>query len=161
MGKEDLISILIVDDHAIVRQGLNALFTIQPDFHVVGEAEDGEKATALATELVPDIVLLDLVMPGINGVEAIRRVKQVSPRSQVIELTSYHEDEYIFPALRAGAISYVLKDIEPNQLVETVRRGVQGESIMHPRVAARVVNEIRATKQASPNPFFELSEREL
>ncbi|MED0964489.1 response regulator transcription factor [Bacillus paramycoides] len=81
MGKEDLISILIVDDHAIVRQGLNALFTIQPDFHVVGEAEDGEKAAALATELVPDIVLMDLVMPGINGVEAIRRVKQVSPRS--------------------------------------------------------------------------------
>lgn len=161
MGKEDLISILIVDDHAIVRQGLNALFTIQPDFHVIGEAEDGEKATALATELVPDIVLMDLVMPGINGVEAIRRVKQVSPRSQVIVLTSYHEDEYIFPALRAGAISYVLKDIEPNQLVETVRRGVQGESIMHPRVAARVVNEIRATKQASPNPFSELSEREL
>ncbi|PEC20487.1 response regulator [Bacillus cereus] len=157
MGKEDLISILIVDDHAIVRQGLNALFTIQPDFHVVGEAEDGEKATALATELVPDIVLMDLVMPGINGVEAIRRVKQVSPRSQVIVLTSCHEEEYIFPALRAGAISYVLKDIEPNQLVETVRRGVQGESIMHPRV----VNEIRATKQASPNPFSELSEREL
>ncbi|PEI85730.1 DNA-binding response regulator [Bacillus pseudomycoides] len=161
MEKEDLISILIVDDHAIVRQGLNTLFTIQSDFQVVGEAENGEIATALAAELVPDIVLMDLVMPGINGIEAIRMIKQVSPRSQVIVLTSYHEDEYIFPALRAGAISYVLKDIEPNQLVETVRRGVQGESIMHPRVAARVVTEIRATKQASPNPFSELSEREL
>ncbi|PEA81128.1 response regulator [Bacillus pseudomycoides] len=161
MEKEDLISILIVDDHAIVRQGLNTLFTIQSDFQVVGEAENGEIATALAAELVPDIVLMDLVMPGTNGIEAIRMIKQVSPRSQVIVLTSYHEDEYIFPALRAGAISYVLKDIEPNQLVETVRRGVQGESIMHPRVAARVVTEIRATKQASPNPFSELSEREL
>ncbi|PFZ10374.1 DNA-binding response regulator [Bacillus pseudomycoides] len=161
MEKEDLISILIVDDHAIVRQGLNTLFTIQSDFQVVGEAENGEIATALAAELVPDIVLMDLVMPGTNGIEAIRMIKQVSPRSQVIVLTSYHEDEYIFPALRAGAISYVLKDIEPNQLVETVRRGVQGESIMHPRVAARVVTEIRVTKQASPNPFSELSEREL
>ncbi|EEM11650.1 Two component transcriptional regulator, LuxR [Bacillus pseudomycoides] len=128
---------------------------------MVGEAENGENATDLAAELVPDIVLMDLVMPGISGVEAIRMIKQVSPRSQVIVLTSYHEDEYIFPALRAGAISYVLKDIEPNQLVETVRRGVQGESIMHPRVAARVVNEIRAMKQASPDPFSELSEREL
>ncbi|PEE38734.1 response regulator [Bacillus pseudomycoides] len=161
MEKEDPISILIVDDHAIVRQGLNTLFTIQSDFQVVGEAENGEIATALAAELVPDIVLMDLVMPGTNGIEAIRMIKQVSPRSQVIVLTSYHEDEYIFPALRAGAISYVLKDIEPNQLVETVRRGVQGESIMHPRVAARVVTEIRATKQVSPNPFSELSEREL
>jgi NarL family two-component system response regulator LiaR len=138
-----------------------ALFTIQPDFLVVGEADNGERAVSMAAELVPDVVLMDLVMPGINGVEAIREVKQVSPRSQVIVLTSYHEDEYIFPALRAGAISYVLKDIEPDQLVETVKRAVQGESIMHPQVAARVVQEIRVTNRNSSNPFSELSEREL
>ncbi|MBS4192266.1 response regulator transcription factor [Bacillus sp. FJAT-49705] len=161
MTRTEPISILIVDDHTIVRQGLITLFTIQPDFHVVGEADNGERAVSMAAELVPDVVLMDLVMPGINGVEAIREVKKVSPRSQVIVLTSYHEDEYIFPALRAGAISYVLKDIEPDQLVETVKRAVQGESIMHPQVAARVVQEIRVTNPPPSNPFSELSEREL
>ncbi|CRK83215.1 response regulator [Neobacillus massiliamazoniensis] len=161
MATTEPISILIVDDHTIVRQGLITLFTIQPDFLVVGEADNGERAVSKAAELIPDVVLMDLVMPGINGVEAIREVKQVSPRSQVIVLTSYHEDEYIFPALRAGAISYVLKDIEPDQLVETVKRAVQGESIMHPQVAARVVQEIRVTNRNSSNPFSELSEREL
>jgi NarL family two-component system response regulator LiaR len=161
MATTEPISILIVDDHTIVRQGLITLFTIQPDFLVVGEADNGERAVSMAAELIPDVVLMDLVMPGINGVEAIREVKQVSPRSQVIVLTSYHEDEYIFPALRAGAISYVLKDIEPDQLVETVKRAVQGESIMHPQVAARVVQEIRVTNRNSSNPFSELSEREL
>jgi len=161
MTRTDPISILVVDDHTIVRQGLITLFTIQPDFHVVGEADNGDRAVSMAAELVPDVVLMDLVMPGINGVEAIREVKQVSPRSQVIVLTSYHEDEYIFPALRAGAISYVLKDIEPDQLVESVKRAVQGESIMHPQVAARVVQEIRVTNRSSSNPFSELSEREL
>ena len=161
MTRTEPISILIVDDHTIVRQGLITMFTIQPDFHVVGEADNGERAVSMAAELVPDVVLMDLVMPGINGVEAIREVKQVSPRSQVIVLTSYHEDEFIFPALRAGAISYVLKDIEPDQLVETVKRAAQGESIMHPQVAARVVQEIRVTNPTSSNPFSELSEREL
>jgi NarL family two-component system response regulator LiaR len=161
MEKIGPITILIVDDHAIVRQGLRALFTIQPDCQVVGEADSGENAIPMAAELVPDIVLMDLVMPGIDGVEATRRVKQVSPRSQVIVLTSFHEDQHIFPALRAGALSYVLKDIDPGQLVETVRRAVHGESMMHPRVAARVVQEIRVTKQAAFNPFAELSEREL
>lgn len=161
MSKMEPITILIADDHAIVRQGLGALFKIQPDCRVVGEADAGESAVRLAAELVPDVVLMDLVMPGMGGVEATRQVKQVSPRSQVIVLTSYHDDEHIFPALRAGALSYVLKDIEPGQLVETVRRAVHGESMMHPRVAARVVEEIRLTKQSSSNPFAELSEREL
>ncbi|KEQ24825.1 response regulator [Paenibacillus tyrfis] len=161
MTKTEPITILIVDDHSIVRQGLCALFKIQPDCRVVGEADSGESAVRLAAELVPDVVLTDLVMPGMDGVEATRQVKQVSPRSQVIVLTSYHEDEHIFPALRAGALSYVLKDIEPEQLVETVRRAVHGESMMHPRVAARVVQEIRDTRRTDDSPFAELSDREL
>jgi NarL family two-component system response regulator LiaR len=161
MAKMGPITIMIVDDHAIVRQELRALFTIQPDCRVVGEADSGENAIPMAAELVPDIVLMDLVMPGIDGVEATRRVKQVSPRSQVIVLTSFHDDQHIFPVLRAGALSYVLKDIDPSQLVETVRRAVHGESMMHPRVAARVVQAIRVTKQADSNPFAKLSDREL
>ncbi|WP_244852828.1 response regulator transcription factor [Bacillus sp. J14TS2] len=134
---------------------------IDHDFRVVGQAEKGETAVSLAKEFVPDVVLMDLVMPGINGVEAIREVKKVSPRSQVIVLTSYHEDKYIFPALRAGAISYVLKDIEPEQLIKTVKRAVNGETVMDSQIATRVVQEIRDTKQSSSNPFSELSEREL
>ncbi|WP_223067349.1 response regulator [Paenibacillus caui] len=161
MAKNDPITIMLVDDHTIVRHGLRALFTLQPDCQVIGEAETGEEAVKLAGELVPDVVLMDLVMPGIDGVETTRRVKQVSPRSQVIVLTSFEEDKHIFPALRAGALSYVLKDIEPGQLVETVRRAVDGESIMHPRVAARVVQEVRSTKKTDSNPFAELSDREL
>ncbi|GIN73335.1 DNA-binding response regulator [Bacillus sp. J14TS2] len=144
-----------------MRQGLMTLFMIDHDFRVVGQAEKGETAVSLAKEFVPDVVLMDLVMPGINGVEAIREVKKVSPRSQVIVLTSYHEDKYIFPALRAGAISYVLKDIEPEQLIKTVKRAVNGETVMDSQIATRVVQEIRDTKQSSSNPFSELSEREL
>jgi NarL family two-component system response regulator LiaR len=104
---------------------------------------------------------MDLVMPGMGGVEATRKVKQVSPHSQVIVLTSYHEDEFIFPALRAGAISYVLKDVSPDELAETVRKAAQGESVLHPRVASRVVQELRGAKRDTPNLFQELSDREL
>jgi len=136
---------------------------MKPDYRVVGEAENGELAVSMAAELTPHVVLVDLVMPGIDGVETTRRIKQASPHSQVIILTSFHEDEHIFPALRAGALSYVLKDIEPEQLVEAVRRAVNGESSMNPRVAARVVQEIRAasSNKAEANPFAILSEREL
>ncbi len=157
----ETISILITDDHALVRQGIRDFLELQPDLTVVGEADSGEAAARLAGELAPDVVLMDLVMPGIGGVEATRQVKQASPRSQVIVLTSYHEDEYIFPALRAGALSYVLKDIGPEELAETIRKAARGESILHPRVAARVVQEVRGARNSTPNLFTDLSEREL
>jgi NarL family two-component system response regulator LiaR len=158
---DDMISLLITDDHALVRQGIRAFLEVQPDFLIVGEADSGETAVQMVAELVPDVVLMDLVMPGIGGVEATRLVKQVSPRSQVIVLTSYHEDEYIFPALRVGALSYVLKDIKPDELAETVRAAARGESVLHPRVASRVVQELRGTRKDTPNPFIDLSDREL
>src|SRR5437016_4659311 len=157
----DKISLLITDDHALVRQGIRAFLELQPDLNVIGEAGSGEEAVRMAAELVPDVVLMDLVMPGIGGVEATRQVKQVSPHSQVIVLTSYHEDEHIFPALRAGALSYVLKDIDPDDLADTVRKAARGESVLHPRVASRVVQELRGTKRDAPNLFTELSDREL
>jgi two-component system, NarL family, response regulator LiaR len=161
MTETEPITVLIVDDHAIVREGIRSFFASQPDCRVVGEAGSGEDAVRMATELVPDIVLMDLVMPGMNGVEATRRIKQVSPRSQVIALTSFHDDAYIFPALRAGALSYILKDIPPIELAEVVRKTACGESVLHPQVAARVVQELRGSRHAIPNPFVELSEREL
>ncbi len=155
------ISILITDDHALVRQGIRDFLELQPDLSVAGEADSGEAAVRLAGELVPDVVLMDLVMPGMGGVEATRLVKQASPHSQIIVLTSYHEDEYIFPALRAGATSYVLKDIGPDELADTIRKAARGESILHPRVAARVVQEMRGEKRDTPNLFNELSDREI
>jgi len=157
----DKISLLITDDHALVRQGIRAFLELQPDLTVIGEADSGEAAVRMAAELAPDVVLMDLVMPGIGGVEATRQVKQVSPHSQIIVLTSYHEDEYIFPALRAGALSYVLKDIGPDELADTVRKAARGESMLHPRVASRVVEELRGARRDTPNLFTDLSDREL
>ncbi|MFL5696058.1 MAG: response regulator [Ktedonobacteraceae bacterium] len=155
------ISVLIVDDHSVVRQGVRAFLEAQADLSVVGEAESGEQAVQLAQKYLPDVVLMDLLLPGMNGVEATRLVKQVSPRSQVIVLTSYYEDENIFPALRAGAISYTLKDIHPTELVEAVRKAARGESELHPRVASRIIQEVREFKPAVPAAFGELTEREL
>lgn len=155
------ISVLIADDHGLVRQGINTFLASQEDFVVVGDASSGEAVVQMAGELAPDVVLMDLVMPGIGGVEATRQVKQVSPHTQVIVLTSYHEDEFIFPALRAGALSYVLKDINPDELADTVRKAARGESVLHPRVASRVVQELRGTRTDTPNLFTDLSNREL
>ena len=155
------ITILIVDDHSIVRQGVRAFLDAQPDLDVVGEAGSGEEALSLIQDLVPDVVLMDLVMPGMNGVEATREVKRLSPRTQVVVLTSYHEDEHVFPALRAGAISYTLKDIRSGELAEIIRRAAQGESVLHPRVAARVIQEVREAKKSVPPAFADLTEREL
>ncbi len=157
----DKISILITDDHTLVRHGIEDFLALEPDLVVVGEADSGEKAVRMAAELAPDVILMDLVMPGIGGVEATRQVKQVSQHSQIIILTSYHEDEYIFPALRTGALSYVLKDIGPDELADTIRKAARGESVLHPRVASRVVQELRGAKRDIPNLFTELSDREL
>ncbi len=141
----DKISLLLVDDHAIVRQGIRAFLELQEDMTVLGDVGSGEDAVSLAAEHMPDVVLMDLVMPGIGGIEATRQVKQVSLHSQVIVLTSYYEDEYIFPALGAGALSYILKDIGSNELADTIRKATHGESVLHPRVAARVVQELRGS----------------
>ena len=156
------VTIMIVDDHRLVRQGVRAFLDTQPDLSVVAEAASGEEAVRLAAQHVPDVVLMDLVMPGsLDGVDATRRLKNTSPRTQVVVLTSYHADEHIFPAIRAGALSYVLKDISPEELAGVVRKAAQGEAVLHPRVAARVIQELQGASQDSPNPFIELSEREL
>jgi len=158
---QDLISVLLVDDHAVVRQGLRAFFGTQPDLNVVGEAASGEEAIRLATEHVPDVVLMDLVMPGMDGVEATLRIKRITPRTQVIVLTSYHEDEHIFPALRAGALSYMLKDTGMDELAGAVRRAARGEASLHPRVASRVIQDLQGGWHAGSDAFLDLTGREL
>jgi two-component system, NarL family, response regulator LiaR len=155
------ITVLLVDDHKMVRQGVRAFLQSQADIEVVAEADSGETAVALAAEHAPDVVLMDLVMPGMDGVTATRQVKAQSPRTQIIMLTSYHQDEHIFPAIRAGALSYLLKDIDPAALAEAVRQAAIGEAVLHPRVAARVVQELHGSRQESVNVFTELSEREM
>lgn len=157
----EYINVLLVDDHSIVRQGIRTFLETQPDLIVVGEAESGEVATQLAAELAPDVVLMDLSMPGLGGIEAIRQIKKISPHSQIVVLTSFQEDEYIFPTLRAGALSYVMKDIQARDLTDTIRQAHRGESILHPRVAARVVQELRGARKDTPNVFTELSDREM
>ncbi len=153
-------SILIADDHEVVRNGIRSYLETISDFQVVGEASSGEETLGLVAELIPDIVLLDLIMPGMDGIETTRRVKQISPRTQVVVLTSYHEDVHIFPALKAGAISYILKDMKMEKLVDVLHRAVQGEVTLHPRVAARVLQNIRGENSEDQPLFTELTDRE-
>ncbi len=155
------ISIILVDDHEVVRRGVRAYLETIPDFDVVGECSSGEEAIRAVGELIPDIVLLDLIMPGMDGIETTRQVKKISPRTQVVVLTSYHEDAHIFPALKAGAISYILKDMKMDKLVEALKKAVQGEVTLHPRVAARVLQNIRGDGGEDQPLFTDLTDREL
>jgi len=157
----DPITVLLIDDHQVVRQGVRAFLETQADIKVVGEAGSGEEAVTLAADQAPDVALMDLIMPGMDGVEATRRIKAASPRTQVVVLTSYHQDEHIFPAIKAGALSYVLKDIGPEELADVVRKAATGEAVLNPQVAARVVLEFQAIDRDEPNPFAELSDREM
>jgi NarL family two-component system response regulator LiaR len=156
------IRLLLVDDHAIIRQGIKALLRARPEIEVVGEAGSGEEGVALCEQHAPDVVLLDLVMPGIGGVEAARRIKLASPRTHVIVLTSYHEDEHILPAIRAGALSYLLKDIPPEELVEAIRKAARGEATLSSQVATLLMQALQGTSvnTSAPQPP-PLSQREL
>ncbi len=157
----DPVTVLLVDDHEMVRRGVRAFLETQPDISVVAEAGSGEEAVRLAAEHAPDVALMDLIMPGMDGVEATRRLTTQSPRTSVVMLTSYHDDEHVFPAIRAGALSYVLKEIGPAELADAVRKAAAGEAVLHPRVAARVVRELHGSRRGEPNAFRELSDREL
>jgi NarL family two-component system response regulator LiaR len=157
----DLITILLADDHEVVRQGVRALLEVHTEFDVVGEAKNGAEAVKMVEEFVPDVVLMDLIMPGMDGVEATRLIKNVSPRTQIVVLTSYHEDEHIFPALKAGAISYLLKDMKMDELVEAIKKAALGDAVLHPHVAARVIDEIQGKKENVLQPHSDLTSREL
>ena len=154
-----MIRVLIADDHAVVRQGLRTFLDLQADIDVVGEAADGEEAVAAAAEHAPDVILLDLVMPELDGIGALRRLREVAPASRVIVLTSFGEDERLFAALRAGATGYLLKDVEPAELVRGIRTAYAGQSPLSPAVAARVVEELASG--GSAGRADELTPREL
>ncbi len=136
-----MIRVLIADDHAVVRQGLRTFLELQEDIEVVGDVADGSAAVEAALARSPDVVLMDLLMPGIGGVEAIRLIREQRPQARVLVLTSFQEDEQIFPAVRAGAAGYLLKDVEPQELVRAIRAAHEGEALLHPAVAARLMEE--------------------
>jgi two-component system, NarL family, response regulator LiaR len=152
------ITVLVADDHPVVREGLRTFLALQPDLDVVGEAADGEEAVTKVRELLPDVVVLDLVMPKVDGIEAIRRIRDVSPSTRVLVLTSFLDDEKVFPAVKAGAAGYMLKDVEPGELANAIRKVTEGEALLHPSVAAMLMQELAARDRS---PAAELTEREL
>jgi len=154
-----LIRLLIVDDHKVVRQGLRFLLQHELDIEIVGEAADGEQAVAAVRQHVPAVVLLDLLMPKMDGLAALRAIKEISPSTQVIILTSHQGDDELFEAIKAGALSYVLKTAGVDVVVESVRAAARGESLLDPSVAAKVLEEMRRGRdrtEADP-----LSKREV
>ena len=159
MGEQ--ISVMIVDDHEVVRKGIRAYLDSTSEFKVVGEASSGREAVARVADLVPDVVLMDLIMPDMGGVQATREIKKISPRSQIVVLTSFHEDVHIFPALKVGATSYILKDIKMEDLADALQRAARHEVTFLPLVAERVLRRIRHEDAADELPDAELTEREL
>lgn len=142
-----MIRILIVDDHAVVRQGLRFLLSQQADMEVVGESANGAQAIPQVVDLLPDVVLLDLLMPEMDGLVVVREIKRLVPSTQIMILTSYHEDDHIFQAIKAGALSYLLKDADPQELIRAVRAAARGESVVHPMVASRLLHDMQSREQ--------------
>lgn len=155
----EMISIVLVDDHAIVRQGLRTYLELQSDIEVVGEASDGNEALEVVRETLPDIVLMDLVMPNADGVEATRAVTAASPSTRVIVLTSFSEDEKVFASIKAGAQGYLMKDVLPQDLVKAIRTVYSGEAQLDPEIARKLMQEFTNPQPATPR--HDLTEREL
>jgi two-component system, NarL family, response regulator LiaR len=157
-----VIRVLIVDDHAVVRRGLRTFLELQEGIEVVGEAEDGDEAVAAVEELAPDVVLMDLVMPGVDGIEAIKRARERRPATRVIALTSFVDDDRLFPAVRAGAAGYLLKDVQPQELVAAIRTVHAGESLLHPAAAARLIAQVAGDgPRTDPASLLTPREREV
>lgn len=159
MANGEPVRVLIVDDHAVVRQGLITFLELQDEIEVVGEASNGKEALQKVKELEPDVVLMDLVMPVMDGLTAIREVKLMRPQTEVIALTSFADDEKVFSALRSGATGYLLKDVQPNDLVKAVLAAERGEVQLHPEVAKKLMHEVIAPAKLNDN-LEELTERE-
>jgi NarL family two-component system response regulator LiaR len=155
-----MIRVLIVDDHAVVREGLRTFLDLQNGIEVVGEAADGEQGIAEAQRLMPDVVLMDLVMPKLDGVGAMRELRTRVPDAHVIVLTSFLDDDRLLPAISAGAAGYLLKDVEPAELARAIRAAHAGDAILDPTVAARVVRAIADGSTPTVHDREQLTRRE-
>jgi len=159
MPHKDPIRLMVVDDHGVVRQGVRAFLDTHDDIEVVAEAIDSATAIARCTEQAPDVALVDLKLPDVDGVETTRRIKAASPRTQVIILTSLDDPRFVLPAIQAGAVSYLLKDAAPDALVSAVRKAARGEAVLHPRVAALLLEAVRKPERDA-EALAPLSQRE-
>jgi two-component system, NarL family, response regulator LiaR len=144
------IRVVIADDHTIVRKGIRAVLRSVPDVEVVGEAENGWEAIARVKELQPDVVLMDLVMPELDGIDAIRRIRTERPQTRILVLTSFATEDKIFPAIKAGALGYHLKDSGPEELVQGIREVYSGEASLHPVIARKVLQELSSPSEQPP-----------
>jgi NarL family two-component system response regulator LiaR len=154
------IRVLVVDDHLVVRKGIRALLATEPDIEVVGEARDGVEAVAETARLHPDVILMDLVMPQMDGMAAIEQILSSQPAARILVLTSFDADDKVFPAIRAGALGYTLKDFGPAELVRAIQRVARGESSLHPTIARKVLHELAHPPQRPPTSD-PLTEREV
>lgn len=157
------IKVLLAEDHVLVREGTREMLEREKDLHVVAEAGDGEEALNLATIHRPDVVVMDIAMPKMNGIEATQRIKEISPSTAVLILTAYDDDQYVFALLEAGAAGYLLKDISTRELVDAVRAVHAGESVLHPSIARKVVNYFSQHKdgRAADDLLSHLTDREM
>lgn len=166
-GIRRAIRVFIAEDHAIVRKGIRALLTMAPDMEVVGEASNGREAIPRVESLRPDVILMDLVMPEMDGIEAIRRITARQPEARILVLTSFATDDKVFPAIKAGALGYLLKDSDPEELVRAIRQVYRGESSLHPKIARKLLRELSEGQRPSrPDPTLArsvepLTEREV
>ena len=153
--------VLIADDHPLFRHGIHALLDAAPDFEVVGEATTGDEALTMAAALQPDVILMDVQMPGVNGIEATRRIVRESPHIRILIVTMFEDDASVFTAMRAGARGYVLKDAEKAEMLRAIRAVGSGEAIFSPAIATRLIDFFAAPKPAAaPDAFPDLTERE-
>ena len=157
------IKVLIADDHAVVREGTRRILEQEPDMEVVGEAGDGEEAVNLATSLKPDVAIIDIAMPKLDGIEATKRIKATWPSINVLILSAYDDDQFIFSLLEAGAAGYLLKSIRSRELIDAIRAVYSGESVLHPSIARKVLNRFVSAsgKQEGQEPSGVLSDREM
>jgi two-component system, NarL family, response regulator LiaR len=163
MESTDKIKVLLADDHVIVREGTKELVQRQPDMEVVAEASDGVEAVELSRLYRPDVIVMDIAMPNMNGIEATKQIKKILPSTAVLILTAYDSDQYIMALLEAGAAGYLLKNVRGNQLIEAIRAVFSGESILQPSTTRRVIDhlKVKATKTEEESAAETLTEREM
>jgi NarL family two-component system response regulator LiaR len=157
----DKIKVLLAEDHVIVREGTREFVQREPDMEVVGEAGDGEEAVKLATKLKPDVIVMDIAMPKLNGIEATKQIKALHPSTAILILTAYDYDQYIFALLEAGAAGYLLKGVQVREVIDAIRAVYAGESVLHPVVARRVVDRMVSPARRETEATELLSEREM
>lgn len=160
MNSSNPIRVFIAEDHAIVRKGVRTLLSLEKDIEVIGEAGNGQEAVELVGNLNPDVILMDLVMPELDGIQAIKQIKAHHPDAKVLVLTSFATDDKIFPAIKAGALGYLLKDSDPSELAEAIRQVNAGEYSLHPIIARKVLQELNLSPKRPPQGQ-PLTEREV